>query len=102
MSAVLHPEGLPQLKIRPAHLALAAIVYVRQSTRGQVLEHTESTRLQYALAERAVALGWARSQVIVIANDLGVSAAVPDSRKVFAPLVTAVTIRLTRILPGRQ
>jgi hypothetical protein len=34
MSAVLHPEGLPQLKIRPGHLALAAIVYVRQSTRG--------------------------------------------------------------------
>ncbi len=65
MNAVMHPEGLPQLKIRPEHLALAAIVYVRQSTRGQVLEHTESTRLQYALAGRAVALGWARSQVIV-------------------------------------
>src|SRR6266851_5391089 len=73
----MHPEGLPQLKIRPEHLAVAAIVYVRQSTRGQVLEHTESTRLQYALVERAVALGWARSQVIVIDDDLGVSAAVP-------------------------
>ena len=46
MNAVMHPEGLPQLKIRPEHLALAAIVYVRQSTRGQVLVHTESTRLQ--------------------------------------------------------
>ena len=28
MNAVMHPEGLPQLKIRPEHLALAAIVYV--------------------------------------------------------------------------
>src|SRR2546430_11266726 len=88
----MHPEGLPQLKIRPEHLALAAIVYVRQSTRGQVLEHTESTRLQYALAGRAVALGWARSQVIVIDDDLGVSAAVPDSREGFARLVTEVTM----------
>src|SRR5712672_1568901 len=88
----MHPEGLPQLKIRPEHLALAAIVYVRQSTRGQVLEHTESTRLQDALAGRAVALGWARSQVIVIDDDLGVSAAVPDSREGFARLVTEVTM----------
>jgi hypothetical protein len=28
-----------------------------------VIEHTESMRLQYAMAERAVALGWAKSQV---------------------------------------
>jgi DNA invertase Pin-like site-specific DNA recombinase len=100
MNAVLHPEGLPQLKIRPGHLALAAIVYVRQSTRNQVLEHTESTRLQYALAERAVALGWARSQVIVIDDDLGVSAAVPDSRKGFARLVTEVTMGRAGIVLG--
>ncbi len=100
MSAVMHPEGLPQLKVGPGHLALAAIVYVRQSTRGQVLEHTESTRLQYALAERAVALGWARSQVIVIDDDLGVSAAVPDSRKGFARLVTEVTMGRAGIVLG--
>jgi DNA invertase Pin-like site-specific DNA recombinase len=100
MSAVMRPEGLPQLKIRPEHLALAAIVYVRQSTRGQVLEHTESTRLQYALAGRAVALGWARSQVIVIDDDLGVSAAVPDSREGFARLVTEVTMGRAGIVLG--
>jgi DNA invertase Pin-like site-specific DNA recombinase len=100
MNAVLRPEGLPQLKIRPEHLALAAIVYVRQSSRGQVLEHTESTRLQYALVERAVALGWARSQVIVIDDDLGVSAAVPDSRKGFSRLVTEVTMGRAGIVLG--
>src|SRR5712671_2330607 len=96
----MHPEGLPQLKIRPEHLALAAIVYVRQSTRGQVLEHTESTRLQYALVGRAVALGWARSQVIVIDDDLGVSAAVPDSREGFARLVTEVTMGRAGVVLG--
>jgi DNA invertase Pin-like site-specific DNA recombinase len=102
VNAVMRPQGLPQLKIRPEHLALAAIVYVRQSSRGQVLEHTESTRLQYALAGRAVALGWARSQVIVIDDDLGVSAAVPDSRAGFARLVTEVTMGRAGIVLGTE
>jgi len=88
------------LKVRPEHLDRAAAVYVRQSTRHQVLEHTESTRLQYALAERAVALGWARSQVVVIDDDLGVSAATADSRKGFARLVTEVTMGRVGVVLG--
>jgi hypothetical protein len=48
-----------QNKIRPVHRDRLAVVYVRQSSRQQVLEHTESTRLQYALLERAAGLGWA-------------------------------------------
>jgi DNA invertase Pin-like site-specific DNA recombinase len=93
-------QGQPQQKIRPDHLGRAAIVYVRQSSRQQVLEHSESTRLQYALAERAVALGWARSQVAVIDDDLGVSAATADSRKGFARLVTEVTMGRAGIVLG--
>ena len=93
-------QGQPQLKVRPEHLDRAAAVYVRQSTRHQVLEHTESTRLQYALAERAVALGWARSQVVVIDDDLGVSAATADSRKGFARLVTEVTMGRAGVVLG--
>ena len=93
-------QGQPQQKIRPEHLDRAAIVYVRQSSRQQVLEHTESTRLQYALAGRAVALGWARSQVVVIDDDLGVSAATADSRKGFARLVTEVTMGRAGIVLG--
>ena len=76
------------------------MVYVRQSTRHQVLEHRESTRLQYALGERAVALGWARSQVTVIDDDLGVSAAAADSRKGFARLVTEVTMGRAGVVLG--
>jgi hypothetical protein len=45
--------------VRPEHLGRAAIVYVRPSSRQQVLEHPEPTRLQYALAERAVR--WVRA-----------------------------------------
>jgi DNA invertase Pin-like site-specific DNA recombinase len=93
-------RGQPQQKIRPEHLDRAAVVYVRQSSRQQVLEHTESTRLQYALAERAVALGWARSQVAVIDDDLGVSAATADSRKGFARLVAEVTMGRVGVVLG--
>src|ERR1035437_6503802 len=93
-------QGQPQQKIRPEHLDRAAVVYVRQSSRQQVLEHTESTRLQYALAGRAVALGWARSQVVVIDDDLGVPAATADSRKGFARLVTEVTMGRVGVVLG--
>ena len=93
-------QGQPQQKIRPEHLDRAAVVYVRQSSRQQVLEHTESTRLQYALAGRAVALGWARSQVMVIDDDLGVSAATADSRKGFARLVAEVTMGRVGVVLG--
>ncbi|MGP0023639.1 MAG: recombinase family protein [Streptosporangiaceae bacterium] len=94
----LQPQ--PQQKVRPEHLDRAAAVYVRQSTRQQVLDHSESTRLQYALAERAVALGCARSQVVVIDDDLGVSAATADSRKGFARLVTEVTMGRAGVVLG--
>jgi DNA invertase Pin-like site-specific DNA recombinase len=56
-------------KITPEHLARAAFIYVRQSTSDQVLNNHESRRRQYALVDRARALGW--SAVEVIDDDLG-------------------------------
>lgn len=44
-------------KIQGHHLEKLAVVYVRQSTPRQVLEHHESTNLQYKTADRAIALG---------------------------------------------
>jgi DNA invertase Pin-like site-specific DNA recombinase len=58
-----HPQ------ITPDHLAQQALVYVRQSTPKQVLHNPDSQRLQYALVERARALGWHQSEVID--DDLG-------------------------------
>lgn len=60
-------------KISADHLARAAYVYVRQSTADQLRHNHESRRRQYALADRARTLGW--SEVVVIDDDLGVSAA---------------------------
>ena len=45
-------------KVTAKHLERGAFVYIRQSTPQQVLENTESTQRQYALRERAAALGW--------------------------------------------
>src|SRR3954467_8778257 len=56
-------------KITPEHLARSAFIYVRQSTADQVLNHHESRRRQYALVDRARALGW--DAVEVIDDDLG-------------------------------
>ena len=58
-------------KLKPWHLDRGAIVYVRQSTPQQVVEHRESTARQYALADRAVGLGWVRDRVTTIDDDLG-------------------------------
>src|SRR6266513_1381733 len=62
---------MPELKITNAHLERDAYLYVRQSTPRQVLENTESTQRQYALRERAVALGWPFERVHIIDCDLG-------------------------------
>ena len=58
-------------KITADHLARRACVYVRQSTPGQVQHNLESQRRQYALVDRARALGW--QDIDVIDDDLGIS-----------------------------
>ena len=51
---------LPTDKVQARHRDRHAVVYVRQSTMRQVQHNQESTRLQYALTDRARQLGWAR------------------------------------------
>jgi DNA invertase Pin-like site-specific DNA recombinase len=77
-------------KIRPEHLARAALVYVRQSTIDQVRHHAESRRRQYDLAEHTRALGW--NQVVVIDEDLGKSGASAAGRPGFQRLVAEVSL----------
>ncbi len=62
-------------KIVRRHQDRLAIVYVRQSTAQQVERHQESTKLRYALADRAAQFGWLREQIVVIDDDLGRSGA---------------------------
>ena len=62
-------------KVAAHHLDRLAVVYVRQSTLQQIEHHRESTQLQYGLADRACWLGWPRPKVMIIDEDLGLSAA---------------------------
>ena len=57
--------------VHPRHLNRRAVIYVRQSTPNQVLTNKESQRMQYALRERAAALGWQEMDIQVIDTDLG-------------------------------
>lgn len=75
-------------KITPEHLRRGAIVYVRQSTIGQVVEHTESKRRQYALADSAREMGFV--SVSVIDDDLGRSGSGLVERPGFQKLVASV------------
>jgi DNA invertase Pin-like site-specific DNA recombinase len=77
-------------RIRAEHLRRAAVVYVRQSSPGQVRHHTESTRVQLGLRERARAWGW--SEPTVITDDLGVSATGYAERPGFQRLVAEVSL----------
>src|SRR5438876_10736687 len=70
-------------KITDEHLRRLAIVYVRQSTQHQVLEHRESTARQYALVDRALALGWSSATVQVIDEDQGHSGSSAEGRNGF-------------------
>lgn len=75
-------------KITPEHLSRSAVVYVRQSTPGQVAENTESQQRQYALVESARALGFAGA--VVIDDDLGRSGSGLVERPGFQKLVALV------------
>jgi len=77
-------------KVLPQHLERQAYVYVRQSSQRQVEEHLESQDLQCQLAHRARALGWSESQIVVVDDDLGKSAATTTGREGFQALVAAV------------
>jgi len=89
-------------KIQPRHLEKLAVVYVRQSSPQQVLQHRESTDRQYAFGDRAVAFGWPRERVLIIDEDLGKTGRTTDGRAGFQRLVTEVTLNHVGIVMGLE
>ena len=87
--------------LTPAHLARRAIVYLRQSSEGQVRHNLESQHLQYALADRAKALGFREVEVLDI--DLGASAAIAAKRREgFEQLLGAVALGQVGLILSRE
>ncbi|GAC1376115.1 MAG: recombinase family protein [Acidimicrobiales bacterium] len=89
-------------KVTASHLARRAYLYVRQSTLRQVMNNTESTARQYALRQRAVALGWPLEQVVVIDSDQGQSGASAADREGFQRLVADVGMGRAGIVLGLE
>jgi DNA invertase Pin-like site-specific DNA recombinase len=77
-------------KLHPDHLRRQAVVYVRQSTLQQVRGNRESSTRQYALADRAKALGWPAGAVQTIDDDQGRSGAHANHRHGFKKLLAEI------------
>jgi DNA invertase Pin-like site-specific DNA recombinase len=89
-------------KVTKSHLQRKAYLYIRQSTLHQVFENSESTRRQYDLRRRAVALGWPEESIVVIDSDLGQSGATATDREGFQRLVGEVGTSRAGIVMGLE
>ncbi len=89
-------------KVKLSHTRRAAFVYIRQSSPSQVEYNRESTARQYALVERACELGWAKEQVIVVDEDLGLSGSGSVKRSGFARMTAEVALGHAGIVLGLE
>jgi DNA invertase Pin-like site-specific DNA recombinase len=89
-------------KLQPWHRQRTAVVSVRQSTPQQVAEHQESTARQYALVDRAIALGWPAEHVVVIDDDLGLSGQSAEGRLGFQRLLAEVALDHVGMILGLE
>ena len=87
-------------KIKPHHLQRKAILYVRQSSAHQVIHNRESRSLQYAMRERLTVLGW--SDIEIIDDDLGISAAGTATRAGFERMVAEVCLGKVGAVAARE
>ena len=93
---------IENIKVTSSHTRRVAIVYIRQSHPSQVENNRESTARQYALVEKAMAMGWTKSQVTTIDEDLGVSGKVFVKRSGFEHLNAEVALGRVGILLGLE
>ena len=78
--------------VTSAHLSRKAVIYIRQSTPHQVISNQESRRLQYALKQRTLDLGWHQNDVLIVDSDLGTSGSSAQGRDGFKELAARVSL----------
>ena len=93
---------MPELKVTEQHLERDAYLYIRQSTPRQVLENQESTQRQYALRDRAAALGWPLERIHILDCDLGKSGSQSAGRDGFQKLVSEVALGKAGLVMGLE
>jgi DNA invertase Pin-like site-specific DNA recombinase len=98
----LRPSGGGLAKIQAYHRTRQAMVYVRQSRPQQVAEHVESTALQYALGDRAIALGWPADRIVTIDEDQGQSGQSMATRVGFQRLLAEVSLDHVGLILGLE
>ena len=89
-------------KVTAEHLQRSAYLYIRQSSLHQVMENTESAQRQYALRQRAMALGWPEERIVVIDHDQAHSADSMADREGFQRLVADVGLSKAGIVMGLE
>jgi DNA invertase Pin-like site-specific DNA recombinase len=82
------------------HLGLLAIVYIRQSSLHQILDHRVSRERQYAMVNYAMALGWPRERIVIIDDDQGLSGKTAENRSGFHRVVAEVTMEHVGLIVG--
>ena len=87
-------------KIGAQHRERKAVLYIRQSSAQQVLHNRESQTLQYAMRERLATLGW--SEIEIIDEDLGLSAAGGTTRAGFERMVAEVCLGKVGAVAARE
>ena len=95
-----HRLGLRPTPIDDRHLSRLAIVYVRQSTPQQILDHRESRERQYGLVDYAVSLGWPKDRILIIDEDQGHSGQSAEWRTGFHRLLAEVTMDHVGLILG--
>lgn len=78
--------------VKIQHLERKAIIYIRQSSTHQVITNQESLKLQYALKQRALDLGWQEKNINIIDSDLGITGSTIEGRAGFKDLLAQVTL----------
>ena len=97
-----YPTSRSSTKLQPHHLEGLALVYVRQSTPQQVLDHQESTARQYALVDLALELGWSPDRIEVIDEDQGHTGSTAVGRSGFQRMLAEVGMDHVGIILGLE
>ena len=95
-------RSLPSSKVKDVHQQRKAIVYIRQSTPQQVLEHRESADRQYSLVHRAALLGWPPDRVEIVDEDQGRSGQSAEGRLGFQYLLAEIGLDHVGLILGLE